>query len=363
MVPMNEESNTVSPENQPVKRKRGRPRKSESSGFEQLNKVQSVMINPASSSTDALVGQPVSGYLDGSFDSGYLLTVRVGESGPVFKGMVFVPGQSVPVTAENDIAPHLPMQKRVDVATQMAGEQNQPAASAPIHCRPSNAQTTDSTSLSAPVIHVPEDLSNKVPITLVQASEGISNDMNPCTQNMADALQSNLLKPGNMETTIAEINAEPSSQVAVEPNQSEKNLQSIIPQVPSGAYEEPLSVTTLGSEAQVGEAVQAPSGVEVGMVDGATGALNSGTSDSNVVGKETESEVQDSLGLGAQLQINALPEDRLEELKDGMDQPTNTAPPTSEAMTSQVEFEIKEACNNPEVGKNNQSSSDAPQTD
>lgn len=338
---MNEESNFTSPENQPVKRKRGRPRKSECPGFERVNKAQSVATNPTVSSTDGLVGQPVSGYLDGAFDCGYLLTVRVGQAGPVFKGMVFEPGRSIPVTAENDIAPHLPMQQRVDVL-QTVGEWNQAAASR----SPESSQRTD-TPIPSATGHMPEGSSDKVPVAPpMHASEGTTDDADPSTQNEADALRSELLNLGNMETTTENITADPSLQAALEPGQSEN---STIPNVLSFANERALSVTTQGSEAHVGEGAQATSDVEVGLVEVAKDAPGTGTSDNIVLGKEIESEVPDSLGLGAQLQTNASPKDQIKELQDPMEQPADTGPPTSEAESG-----ILQTFNQTEVGMDNQ---------
>jgi hypothetical protein len=43
--------------------------------------------------------------LDGSFDAGYLLSVRVGNTDTILHGAVFGPGLSLPVSKVNDIAP------------------------------------------------------------------------------------------------------------------------------------------------------------------------------------------------------------------------------------------------------------------
>ncbi|MCO5590896.1 hypothetical protein L7F22_044871 [Adiantum nelumboides] len=56
---------------------------------------------------NAFVGQQVHGVLDGSFDAGYLLTVRVGNTQTVLRGAVFEPTLSVPISQANDIAPHV----------------------------------------------------------------------------------------------------------------------------------------------------------------------------------------------------------------------------------------------------------------
>ncbi|KAH7426363.1 hypothetical protein KP509_11G098600 [Ceratopteris richardii] len=54
---------------------------------------------------DVKVGQSVHGVVDGTFDAGYLVTVRVGKTDTLFRGVVFGPGLSAPLTAENDVAP------------------------------------------------------------------------------------------------------------------------------------------------------------------------------------------------------------------------------------------------------------------
>jgi hypothetical protein len=56
---------------------------------------------------NTFVGQSVHGVLDGSFDAGYLLMVRVGDTDTVLRGVVFDPGMSVPISKENDIAPNV----------------------------------------------------------------------------------------------------------------------------------------------------------------------------------------------------------------------------------------------------------------
>ncbi|CAM6009024.1 unnamed protein product [Sphagnum balticum] len=121
----------------PPKRQRGRPRKSEvvtpgmeSSGEgitpQKSTPTKSVEASTPKKSDDAkpkrirkkkgelaaasivdatLIGQPVTGVLDGSFDAGYLLSVRVGNTDTILHGAVFGPGLSLPISKVNDIAP------------------------------------------------------------------------------------------------------------------------------------------------------------------------------------------------------------------------------------------------------------------
>lgn len=63
----------------------------------------------------AYVGQQVHGVLDGSFDAGYLLTVRVGNTQTVLRGAVFEPSLSIPISESNDIAPHVKFVSRGDL--------------------------------------------------------------------------------------------------------------------------------------------------------------------------------------------------------------------------------------------------------
>lgn len=51
-----------------------------------------------------LTGKTVEGIVDGSFDAGYFLTVKVADSDIFLRGVVFSPSKSVPVTRYNDIA-------------------------------------------------------------------------------------------------------------------------------------------------------------------------------------------------------------------------------------------------------------------
>lgn len=93
-------------------RKDGRPRKERNSQSESNKRSKQSKALQSFNSDDGLVGQQISGCFIGVFDAGYLLTVQVGSSGPILTGLVFDPRLCVPVSAENDIAPHLPMLSR-----------------------------------------------------------------------------------------------------------------------------------------------------------------------------------------------------------------------------------------------------------
>lgn len=110
---------------QPVKRKRGRPRKSESAPTtpgtdtttlkpkKQRKRKGDADAGPPPSSVDVtMIGQQVTGMLEGTFDAGYLLSVRVGTSDTILRGVVFGPGLSVPLTKVNDVAPGVKQVRR-----------------------------------------------------------------------------------------------------------------------------------------------------------------------------------------------------------------------------------------------------------
>lgn len=113
----------------PLKRRRGRPRKDPSlkhapaahvpPGFEGVKEYTPQRVD-RTDGVNIVVGQAVSGVVEAIFDDGYLLAVTIGNSTTKLRGLVFKPGHCAPVTAENDVAPHLPMIRRNDV--QFPGE-------------------------------------------------------------------------------------------------------------------------------------------------------------------------------------------------------------------------------------------------
>lgn len=122
-----------SSESNPLKRRRGRPRKHPRPNvsheenvvprFQNLQRQQNVPNSPGFNGINGnlphqvnangvVVGQVVHGVVDAAFDAGYLLTVKVGNSDYTLRGVVFKPGQYVPVAADNDVAPNIPMIRR-----------------------------------------------------------------------------------------------------------------------------------------------------------------------------------------------------------------------------------------------------------
>lgn len=121
-----------------VKRKRGRPRKEARTLLSNITPIRCVPdtgINPnqpagttgskivmntnqpvgaGGSGNDEMLGTVVTGVIAGCFGGGYLLNVRIADSPTYFQGVVFRPGQYVPITPVNDVAPHLEMIQRRD---------------------------------------------------------------------------------------------------------------------------------------------------------------------------------------------------------------------------------------------------------
>ncbi|XP_018456109.1 protein METABOLIC NETWORK MODULATOR 1 isoform X2 [Raphanus sativus] len=58
---------------------------------------------------EAMVGQHVTGVIEATFEAGFLLSVKLGNSDTVLRGVLFKPGRCEPVSVDNDIAPHVPM--------------------------------------------------------------------------------------------------------------------------------------------------------------------------------------------------------------------------------------------------------------
>ncbi|KAF8045200.1 hypothetical protein N665_5422s0002 [Sinapis alba] len=97
-----------------VKRKPGRPRKH--------LKLDTTEKPRHSQDDEAMVGQHVTGVIEATFEAGFLLSVKLGNSDTVLRGVVFRPGRCEPVSVDNDIAPHVPMITRnSDVMHQQHG--------------------------------------------------------------------------------------------------------------------------------------------------------------------------------------------------------------------------------------------------
>lgn len=72
---------------------------------------------------EEMVGQVVSGVIEGSFDAGYLLKVKIGDTDTYLRGVVFLPGRFSPITALNDVAPQAKMYRRTEMPIPVANPQ------------------------------------------------------------------------------------------------------------------------------------------------------------------------------------------------------------------------------------------------
>lgn len=121
-------TSSATPTELPTKRKRGRPRKDDSLPQMRNSPVvpsatsarsnqsnQNIDVVPSANGDDPMVGQVVTGVLEGAFDAGYILTVRVGDSDTLLRGCVFTPGRFIPINVGNDIAPSVRMFKRRNI--------------------------------------------------------------------------------------------------------------------------------------------------------------------------------------------------------------------------------------------------------
>lgn len=138
-------SNTSNPVSLPAKRKRGRPRKDGNlpkTNMEGSSKP--VLINSAGNESSSnrtifqqfesklndgnLIGKVISGVIDGRFDDGFFVSVRIGNNGPVgpvLRGVIFEPGKFSPLTSSNDVAPQAKIFQRRDISIPTHGQQNQ----------------------------------------------------------------------------------------------------------------------------------------------------------------------------------------------------------------------------------------------
>lgn len=131
-----------------------------SANHSQLIPAQSNSAAASSHAPNDLLGQAVSGTLDGTFDAGYMLTVRVANGGHVLRGLVFDPRLCVPISAENDIAPLLPM-------------------ATPNGTPSSVVESHDQTLVSVPIHPVPVPLSVALPLQVREPAAAASQTMNP----------------------------------------------------------------------------------------------------------------------------------------------------------------------------------------
>ncbi|XP_042489697.1 uncharacterized protein LOC122069691 [Macadamia integrifolia] len=189
-------------ENTPVKRKRGRPRKDgnlvrgepASTSLPVTDMVRRNRRRRVDQIDDAMVGQVVSGALEGSFDAGYLLTVKVGNTNTVLRGVVFEPGLSVPISVANDVAPHVKMFKRNEISlpTQVQGTNLQSEQNNGRLVKVSGNEGVLASNVSPPVKQVPRApqlLPSQAQANPMAFSKGEVNDTNNVPKTAPHALQ------------------------------------------------------------------------------------------------------------------------------------------------------------------------------
>ncbi|XP_051133621.1 protein METABOLIC NETWORK MODULATOR 1-like [Andrographis paniculata] len=142
------------------------------------------------------LGQPVTGVVDGIFDSGYLISIRIGESSTYLRGLVFKPEQVVPVTAENDIAPELPMIRRHNIPS--PAPQTTGGAEAPKPKRRSSRK--------APAAAPPEDMGGDLVPVAVQALNSLHK---PCI-NLPQLPESSRMTMGDRDDVHPAVGSGPS---------------------------------------------------------------------------------------------------------------------------------------------------------
>ncbi|KAF1867079.1 hypothetical protein Lal_00049507 [Lupinus albus] len=170
----------------PMKRKRGRPRKEESvvqgenkpvmlGSDNVLNSYQTVGRN--GDCDDEMVGKMVTGVVEGTFKSGYLLNVKVADTDAFLRGLVFLPGQVSPITAENDVAPHIQMIKRKEAPIPVQTSQADIHGSVPSSVQCSSKQPFQSQ------LHVPVSEEQVLP-TMIHYGNSVSLESQPASATL-----------------------------------------------------------------------------------------------------------------------------------------------------------------------------------
>ncbi|KAF6168064.1 hypothetical protein GIB67_011449 [Kingdonia uniflora] len=238
---MNQENNSLALVEIPVKRKRGRPRKDDGVlrrerrapvkpkpviAHQPVTAHQTVIAHSnghknieSNSVENSLVGKAVSGVIDGSFEAGYLVTVKVGDTDKMLKGLVFKPGLAVPISGTNDIAPHAKMVKRNKNSLDLLNQAN--------NGRPMKLPVRNGVSGTQKESRLP---SYQVKFGPLMAPKGLANDPNNPPQASPQPLQ--ILRP-------------PVGANAANISTSEHKTESLhATQIPTVASESPQAVTT-----------------------------------------------------------------------------------------------------------------------
>ncbi|XP_041023193.1 uncharacterized protein LOC121264188 [Juglans microcarpa x Juglans regia] len=179
MDQQSQRTSSFSPADLPTKRKRGRPRKDENPVIGKRNPMMAASDSMRKSKevTDksddvngGMVGQVVTGVIEGSFDAGYLLNVKVGDTDTHLRGVVFLPGRFTPITAANDVAPHVKMYNRKEIPIAVLNPQTELHNSVPLSGQGGNVPELSDQFLSpelwTPIQNPPENESASVVVTM-----------------------------------------------------------------------------------------------------------------------------------------------------------------------------------------------------
>ena len=203
-----------------AKRKPGRPRKHlKLDSTEQPRHIES---------DEAMVGQHVTGVIEATFEAGFLLSVKLGNSDTVLRGVVFRPGRCEPVSVDNDIAPHVPMITRNSHVTHQHGlpakrgrksryrEKRGDRALAPVPILPANPAMSNH-----PLVPVVDNGSGSVPVHQghMQTESQVSGGSN---SKLFETLLTQVMKEGQVHNSTTRF-TEPESEeqaLSIEPLQA-----------------------------------------------------------------------------------------------------------------------------------------------
>ncbi|KAK7387772.1 hypothetical protein VNO78_22564 [Psophocarpus tetragonolobus] len=188
------------PSNVPVKRKRGRPRKEgnivQGGNAPVILGSDNVLNSNQTASTtddcdDEMVGKLVTGVIEGTFNAGYLLNVKVADTDAFLRGLVFLPGQVSPVTIENDVAPHVKMIKRKEISIPVINPQIEIHGSIPSSV-PCNKQSLE------PELEVPKSGEQVLPTGIHSGVSGLLENQSASTL-MPNSVSSEGIPQGTQE--------------------------------------------------------------------------------------------------------------------------------------------------------------------
>ncbi|THG11823.1 hypothetical protein TEA_021137 [Camellia sinensis var. sinensis] len=196
MSQQNKQASTSTPADPPLKRKRGRPRKDESlvhkekpaespqpAPSDDVRTNQHTEFDPSDDIDNDMVGQVVSGVIEGSFDAGYFLSVRTGNTGTLLRGVVFQPGLFSPITAANDVAPQAKMYQRREFPIPVLNLHSQVDGSTSIPQPERNNEhpvRLENQAPTIPALVLPSELQSGSPSTLASPNARGSHDYGVC---------------------------------------------------------------------------------------------------------------------------------------------------------------------------------------